>query len=85
MYVADYGNSRIVVVERKSLTVLYQFGGLGEQRGQFRGPHHLAVDSKGNIYTVEVAPGNRPQRFVFKGLGKGMPPNALTAQQLVTN
>ena len=82
LYVADYGNSRIVVVERKSLEVLYQFGGLGEARGSFRGPHHLAVDSRGNIYTVEVAPGNRAQRFVYKGLSGALPPNALTPGQL---
>ena len=82
MYLADYGNSRIVVVERKSLEVLYQFGNLGEKPGEFRGPHHLAVDSKGNIYTAEVSPGNRAQRFVYKGTSSATPPNALTAQQL---
>ena len=37
------------------------------QPGDFQGIHHLAVDSKGNIYTAEVAPGRRFQRFVFKG------------------
>ena len=82
MYLADYGNSRIVIVERKSLEVLYQFGNLGEKPGEFRGPHHLAVDSKGNIYTAEVSPGNRAQRFVYKGTASTTPPNALTAQQL---
>jgi DNA-binding beta-propeller fold protein YncE len=82
MYLADYGNSRIVVVERKSLDVLYQFGNLGEKPGDFRGPHHLAADSKGNIYVAEVSPGNRAQRFVYKGTSSATPPNALTAQQL---
>jgi hypothetical protein len=82
MYLADYGNSRIVIVERKSLDVLYQFGSLGEKPGEFRGPHHLAVDSKGNIYTAEVSPGNRAQRFVYKGTSSTTPSNALTAQQL---
>ena len=84
LYVADYGNSRVVVVDRRSLAVLYQFGGLGEARGSFRGPHHLAVDSKGNIYTVEVAPGNRAQRFVYKGLSTTRPANALTPQQIAS-
>jgi DNA-binding beta-propeller fold protein YncE len=77
MYLADYGNSRIVVVLRETLDVLYQFGGLGEKPGEFRGPHHLAVDSRGNIYTAEVSPGNRAQRFVFKGSSTDMPANAL--------
>jgi hypothetical protein len=68
MYVADYGNSHVVVVERKSLQVLYQFGERSAKPGDFQGIHNLAVDSKGNLYTAEVAPGNRAQRFVLKGM-----------------
>jgi hypothetical protein len=68
MYVADYGNSHVVVVERKSLQVLYQFGERSAKPGDFQGIHNLAVDSKGNLYTAEVAPGNRAQRFVLKGI-----------------
>jgi DNA-binding beta-propeller fold protein YncE len=83
IYVVDYGNSRVVVVDRKSLTVLYQFGGIGTEPGKFQGPHHGAVDSKGNLYTVEVLPGNRAQRFVFKGLVPVPPANALTPSQLM--
>ncbi|MGE0863554.1 MAG: hypothetical protein AB7P34_06595 [Vicinamibacterales bacterium] len=82
MYVADYGNSRIAVVDRQSLTVLYQFGERSAKPGHFQGLHHMAVDSKGNIYTGEVAPGARVQRFVFKGLSASLPANALTAAQL---
>jgi len=77
LYVADYGNSKLLVVERATLEVLYQFGGLGEERGRFRGPHHVAADSKGNLYVVEVSPGNRAQRFVFKGLSATPPPDAV--------
>ena len=47
-----------------------------------RGCTTLAVDSKGNIYTGEVAPGARAQRFVYKGLSTTLPPNALTPAQL---
>ena len=68
LYVADYGNSHIAVLDRKSLQLLYQFGERSEKPGDFQGLHHMAVDSKGNIYTGEVAPGARAQRFVFKGL-----------------
>jgi hypothetical protein len=82
MYVVDYGNSRIVVLERKSLTELYQFGSLGAKPGEFQGPHHAAVDSKGNMYVAEVLPGNRAQRFVYKGLSATPPANALTPSQL---
>ena len=83
MYVVDYGNSRIVVLDRKSLTVLYQFGSISAEPGDFQGPHHAAVDSKGNIYVVEVVPGNRAQRFAFKGLSATPPANALTPSQLM--
>jgi hypothetical protein len=69
MYVADYGNSHIVVVDRKTLKVLYQFGARSAKPGDFQGIHNIAVDSKGNLYTAEVAPGARAQRFVFKGTG----------------
>jgi hypothetical protein len=58
-------------MDRKTLEVLYHFGNGGGTIGNFvsRGPHHMAVDSKGNLYTAEVHPGNRVQKFVFKGLG----------------
>ncbi len=82
LYVADYGNSHIVVVDRKSLEVLYQFGKRSAAPGDFQGVHHLAVDSKGNLYTAEVAPGARIQRFAFKGLSSTLPPNALSQSQL---
>jgi len=83
MYVVEYGNSRIVVLDRKSLTVLYQFGSISAKPGDFQGPHHAAVDSKGNMYVVEVVPGNRAQRFAFKGLSDTTPANALTPSQLM--
>jgi len=82
LYVADYGNSHIAVLDRKSLQLLYQFGQRSEKPGDFQGLHHLAIDSKGNIYTGEVAPGARAQRFVFKGLSETLPPNAIAPAQL---
>ena len=68
LYIADYGNSHIVVMDRKTLEILYQFGKRGTEPGNFQGVHHMAVDSKGNIYTAEVAPGARAQKFVLKGM-----------------
>ena len=82
LYTADYGNSRIVVLDRKSLEVLYQFGQRGTEPGNFRGVHLISTDSKGNLYAAEVAPGARVQRFIFKGLSSTPPPNALTPTQL---
>ena len=51
----------------------------GTKPGDFQSPHHLAVDSKGNLYTAEVNPGNRAQKFLFKGMSSTPPPNAVTA------
>jgi hypothetical protein len=82
LYVADYGNSHIAVVDRKSLQVLYQFGQRSSKPGDFAGLHHIAIDSKGNLYTAEVTPGSRMQRFAFKGMSSTLPPNALTPAQL---
>lgn len=82
LYVADFGNSHIVVVDRKKLQVLYQFGKRSAAPGDFQGVHHIAVDSKGNLYAGEVAPGARVQRFIFKGMSSTLPPNALTAAEL---
>ena len=69
-------------MDRKKLEVLYQFGQRGTEPGNFRGVHLIAVDSKGNLYAAEVAPGARVQRFNFKGLSSTLPPAALTPAQL---
>jgi DNA-binding beta-propeller fold protein YncE len=83
LYAADYGNSHVAVLDRKTLNVLYQFGTRSAKPGDFQGPHHIAVDSKGNLYVAEVNPGNRAQKFLLKGMSPAPPQNALTAAQLV--
>src|SRR5262245_32694032 len=82
MYLADYGNSHVVVMDRKDLKILFQFGMRSAEPGQFQGPHHVAVDSKGNLFVAEVSPGNRVQRFIYKGLSTTRPSTALTPEQL---
>ncbi len=69
LYVVDMGGSKIVIVERKTLTPLYQFGNRSNRPGDFEGVHMISIDSKGNLYTAEAEPGNRWQKFAFKGLG----------------
>jgi hypothetical protein len=68
MYVADYGNSHVVVLDRAALKVVGSFGRQGHQPGDFTNLHHLATDSKGNIYTAEVGQGRRAQKFILKGM-----------------
>ena len=46
----------------------YVFSSRGSNPGELRAPHDIAADSKGNLYTAEVDPGNRAQKFVFRGL-----------------
>src|SRR5689334_5868685 len=85
MYLADYGNSHVIVMDRKALKTLYQFGMRSAEPGQFQGPHHVAVDSRGNLFVAEVSPGNRVQRFIYKGLSSTPPPTALTPEQLAAS
>ena len=69
MYVADQSNSHIHVVLRSSLEVVDTFGSRGANPGDFQGLHHIASDSKGNLYTAEAQIGRRAQRLVFTGMG----------------
>jgi DNA-binding beta-propeller fold protein YncE len=82
LYIAEFGVSHVGVVDRKTLEILYEFGLENNQPGNFQGPHELSVDSKGNLYVGEVNPGNRWQKFTFKGLSATKPANALTPEQL---
>ena len=71
MYVADYENGQLHILDRKTLDPLGSFGQLGEEPGEFLGLHTVAVDSKGNLWTAETQPkpvGSRVQRLVFKGI-----------------
>ncbi len=69
IYLADGTNRKIYVIERETLETLTNFGDGGRNPGQFFAVHSIAVDSKGNIYTVETYEGKRLQKFVYKGIG----------------
>ena len=68
LYVADGLNRRVRIFDRASLTLLTSFGEGGRQPGQFYGVHNIAVDSAGNLYTVETWEGKRIQKFVNRGI-----------------
>jgi hypothetical protein len=59
---------KIHILDRGSLDELTSFGDGGRQPGQFYAPHSIAVDSKGNLYTVETFEGKRIQKFNYRGL-----------------
>ena len=63
LYLADAGNGKIHIFERKSMKELSSFGRIGHYAGQFVFLHNVAVDSKGNLYTAEVGTGRRAQKF----------------------
>jgi DNA-binding beta-propeller fold protein YncE len=69
IYLADGTNRKIFIIERKTLETLTTFGDGGRNPGQFFAVHSIAVDSKGNIYTVETYEGKRLQKFTYKGMG----------------
>ena len=68
IYAADQSNSHIHIVLRKTLEVVGSFGKRSGSPGDFQGLHHIASDSKGNIYTAEAQVGRRAQKLTFKGM-----------------
>lgn len=69
LYSLDGRNRKVWIVRRSDLKVLGSFGCAGHFGGCFYVPHNMAVDSKGNLYVVDVQEGKRVQRFLYKGLG----------------
>jgi hypothetical protein len=67
IYCPDFNKGEIAIVRRKTLETVGAFGSRGSGPGQFQNLHSMAIDSKGNIYGPEVAPGRRLQKFVLKG------------------
>ncbi|HEY7450097.1 MAG TPA: hypothetical protein VH702_18205 [Vicinamibacterales bacterium] len=67
LYVVDSGPMRVVVLDREKLTQIGAFGIRGPKPGDFDIVHHMAADSKGNIYTAEIVTNRRAQKFVLRG------------------
>ena len=66
LFVADHMNNVVWLVDRKTEKVTARIGYLGRNGGGFNALHMIAVDSRGNLYTGEVDPNNRVQRFLVK-------------------
>jgi len=67
LYVVDSGPMRVVIVDREKLTQIGAIGMRGPKPGDFDIVHHMAADSKGNLYTAEIVTNRRAQRFVLTG------------------
>jgi DNA-binding beta-propeller fold protein YncE len=64
IYVADAGNGRVHILDRRTLERVGGFGRIGHYAGQFVFLHNVAVDAAGSVYTAEVGGGRRVQKFV---------------------
>jgi hypothetical protein len=58
---------RVVIFDRLSMTQIGVVGSRGTNAGEFDIVHHMAVDSKGNLYTAEIVNQRRAQKFVRAG------------------
>ena len=65
LYVADHMNNVVWIVNRADGKTMGRIGYLGRNGGGFNALHMIDVDSSGNIYTGEVDPNNRVQRFLL--------------------
>jgi DNA-binding beta-propeller fold protein YncE len=74
LYVGNRSQAKVMVLDRKTLTVLNEFGKWGSAPGDFGTLHHMNADSKGNLYVTEVTPlkpeNRRVQKFVFVGMSE---------------
>ena len=64
LYLADAGNGRVHIFDRKTLEEVGKFGRIGHYAGEFIFLHNVATDSKGNLYAAEVGTGRRVQKFL---------------------
>jgi hypothetical protein len=67
LYVVDSGPMRVVIFDRQTMTQMGVVGTKGKNPGEFDIVHHMAADSKGNLYTAEIVNNRRAQKFVPVG------------------
>jgi DNA-binding beta-propeller fold protein YncE len=66
LYVVDSGLNRIIIFERATMTQVGTVGSRGPMHGQFDIVHHMASDSKGNLYAAEIVTNRRAQRLLLQ-------------------
>ena len=66
LYVVDSGPMRIVIFDRATLTQVGSVGSRGPRPGEFDIVHHMATDSKGNLYAAEIVTNRRAQRLLLQ-------------------
>jgi DNA-binding beta-propeller fold protein YncE len=66
LYVVDSGPMRIAIFDRATLTQVGVVGRRGPKPGEFDIVHHMAADSKGNLYAAEIVTNRRAQRLLLQ-------------------
>jgi DNA-binding beta-propeller fold protein YncE len=66
LYVVDSGPMQIVIFDRANLVEIGRVGVRGPKPGEFDIVHHMAADSKGNLYAAEIVTNRRAQRLVLQ-------------------
>jgi DNA-binding beta-propeller fold protein YncE len=66
LYVVDSGPMRVLIFDRASLTQIGSVGMRGPSPGEFDIVHHMAADSRGNLYTAEIVTNRRAQKFIAR-------------------
>jgi DNA-binding beta-propeller fold protein YncE len=71
LYVGNRSQAKVMVFNRNTLEIIDSFGQAGSAPGEFGTLHHMAADSKGNLYVTEVTPlrpeNRRIQKFTLIG------------------
>jgi hypothetical protein len=58
--------TRVLIYDRRSMTEIGMFGSRSAAPGGMDIAHHIAVDSRGNLYTAEIVNNRRAQKFVAR-------------------
>ena len=66
IYANDFNNGKVWLIDRQTLETV-EFGSLGSEPGQLTNLHHIAVDSRGNVFGAEVGRNRRVQKFRIAG------------------
>jgi DNA-binding beta-propeller fold protein YncE len=66
LYVGNRSQAKVMVFDRRTLNLLDTFGRWGSAPGEFGTLHHMASDSKGNLYVTEVTPLRPENRRIQK-------------------
>ena len=67
LYVVDSGPMRVVIFDRADDDADWRRSACaGRSPGEFDIVHHMAADSKGNLYTAEIVTNRRAQRLLLQ-------------------